>query len=66
MFGAHVTLVTYFGMYGPDRARPCLMCTSLIGSLDTPARDLHERVVMAVIGRSPVARQFAFARERGW
>ena len=66
MFGAHDTLVTYFWMYGPQRERPCPMCTSLIGSLDTPARDLHQRVGMAVIGRSPVARQLAFARERGW
>ncbi len=66
MFGAHDTLVTYFWMYGPERQRPCPMCTCLIGSLDTPARDLHERVGMAVIGRSPVARQLAFARERGW
>src|SRR4030095_1865876 len=23
MFGAHDTLVTYFWMYGPQRARPC-------------------------------------------
>jgi predicted dithiol-disulfide oxidoreductase (DUF899 family) len=66
MFGAHDTLVTYFWMYGPKRERPCPMCTSLIGSLDTPARDLQERVGMAIIGRSPVARQLAFARERGW
>src|SRR6187549_3244747 len=66
MFGPHDTLVTYFWMYGPERARPCPMCTSLIGSLDTPARDLRERVGIAVIGPSPVARQLAFARERGW
>jgi predicted dithiol-disulfide oxidoreductase (DUF899 family) len=66
MFGAHDTLVTYFWMYGPKRERPCPMCTSLIGSLDTPARDLRERVSLAIIGRSPVSRQLAFARERGW
>lgn len=66
MFGNHDTLVTYFWMYGPGRERPCPMCTSLIGSFDTPARDLQQRVAMAVIGRSPVSRQLAFARERGW
>jgi predicted dithiol-disulfide oxidoreductase (DUF899 family) len=66
MFGRHDTLVTYFWMYGPERGRPCPMCTSLLGSLDVPAVDLEQRVALAVIGRSPVARQLAFARERGW
>lgn len=66
LFGAHDTLVSYFWMYGPRRARPCPMCTSLLGGLDGPARDLEQRVAVAVIGRSPVSRQLAFARERGW
>ncbi len=66
MFGEHGTLVTYFWMYGPQRERPCPMCTGLLGSLDIPAVDLEQRVALAVIGRSPVARQLAFARERGW
>ena len=66
LFGAHDTLVTYFWMYGPQRERPCPMCTSFLGSLDIPAGDISQRVAMAVIGRSPVERQLAFARERGW
>lgn len=66
LFGAHDTLVTYFWMYGPQRERPCPMCTAFIGSLDIPALDLSQRVALAVIGRSPVERQLAFARERGW
>jgi predicted dithiol-disulfide oxidoreductase (DUF899 family) len=66
MFGEHDTLVTYFWMFGPQRERPCPMCTSLLGSLDIPARDIDQRVALAVIGRSPVSRQLAFARERGW
>ena len=66
LFGAHDTLVTYTWMFGPQRKRPCPMCTALLGALDTPARDITQRVALAVIGRSPVARQLAFARERGW
>ena len=66
MFGDHDTLVSYFWMYGPERERPCPMCTSLLGSLEIPAVDIEQRVALAVIGRSPVARQLAFARERGW
>lgn len=66
LFGEHDTLVTYFWMFGPQRERPCPMCTSFLGSLDIPARDIVQRVSLAVVGRSPVARQLAFARERGW
>ena len=66
LFGKHDTLVSYFWMYGPQRERPCPMCTSFLGSIDIPARDLAQRVAFAVIGRSPVERQLAFARERGW
>jgi predicted dithiol-disulfide oxidoreductase (DUF899 family) len=66
LFGVHDTLVTYFWMYGPQRERPCPMCTSFLGSIDIPARDITQRVALAVLGRSPVERQLAFARERGW
>ncbi len=66
LFGAHDTLVTYFWMYGPERKQACPMCTSFLGAMDTPVRDLVQKVAIAVIGRSPVERQLAFARERGW
>jgi predicted dithiol-disulfide oxidoreductase (DUF899 family) len=66
LFGEHDTLFTYFWMYGPERERPCPMCTSFVGSLDVPAPDVEQRVALAILGRSPVARQLAFARERGW
>ena len=42
------------------------MCTAFLGSMDIPAVDIAQRVSFAVIGRSPVERQLAFARERGW
>ena len=66
LFGDHDTLITYIWMYGPGRERPCPMCTSFVGSLDVPARDITQRVSLAIIGRSPIARQAAFKRERGW
>lgn len=66
LFGRHDTLVTYFWMYGPQRERPCPMCTAFLGAMDNPVRDLGQRVAFAAIARSPVARQLAFARERGW
>lgn len=66
LFGPHDTLVTYFWTFGPQCARPCSMCTAFLGALDASASDLAQRVAVAVIGRSPAARQLAFARERGW
>ncbi|MFE0018621.1 DUF899 family protein [Mesorhizobium sp. NPDC059054] len=66
LFGDKQTLVTYFWMYGPERERPCPMCTNLLGPLDANANDLKQRVALAILGRSPVERQVAFARERGW
>lgn len=66
LFGTHDTLITYFWMYGPQREQPCPMCTALLGAMDIPVRDISQRVAFAVIGRSPIQRQLAFARERGW
>ena len=66
LFGRHDTLFTYYWMYGPERERPCPMCTSFVGSLDIPARDIEQRVAVAILSRSPVSRQLEFARERGW
>jgi predicted dithiol-disulfide oxidoreductase (DUF899 family) len=66
LFGEHDTLVTYTWMYGPQRQRPCPMCTAFLDALDHPSRNITQRVAFAVLGRSPVARQLTFARERGW
>jgi predicted dithiol-disulfide oxidoreductase (DUF899 family) len=66
LFGPFQTLITYFWMFGPQRARPCPMCTNLLGPLDQNAADLKQRVALKVLGRSPVERQRAFAAERGW
>jgi len=66
LFGPHQTLIAYFWMYGPERERPCPMCANLLGPLDANARDIIQRAGLIVLGRSPVERQLAFARERGW
>lgn len=66
LFGEHDTLITYLWMYGPDRERPCPMCTDTLAGIDGVARNVTERAALKVLGRSPVSRQLAFARERGW
>jgi predicted dithiol-disulfide oxidoreductase (DUF899 family) len=66
LFGDKDTLVTFMWMFGPQRAQPCPMCTNFVGPLDANAADIMQRVALKVIGRSPVARQLAFGRGRGW
>jgi predicted dithiol-disulfide oxidoreductase (DUF899 family) len=66
LFGDKDTLVTYFWMYGPQRERPCPMCTNWLGSVNGNAADIKQRVALKILGRSSVERQFAFAQERGW
>jgi len=66
LFGAKETLMVYSFMFGPQRQRPCPSCTALLGPLDGNARDLEQRVALAVVARSPIERLTAFKRERGW
>jgi len=66
LFGDKQTLVTYSWMFGPERERPCPMCTNFLGGLNGVAPDLAQNVAVAVIARSPVSRMADFARERGW
>ena len=66
MFGQHDTLVVYNWMFGPRRERPCPMCTSFLSALDGEARDIEQRVALAVVARSPIDRLVAFKKERGW
>ncbi|HEY2000465.1 DUF899 family protein [Paraburkholderia sp.] len=66
MFGEHDTLVIYNWMFGPKRARPCPMCTSLLSALDGEMPDILQRVSFAVVGRAPIGRLADFRKERGW
>jgi predicted dithiol-disulfide oxidoreductase (DUF899 family) len=66
LFGAKQTLLVYTFMFGPQRARPCPMCTSLLSAWNGEAVDLEQRVALAVVARSPIERLSAFKKERGW
>ena len=66
LFGDKQTLLVYNYMFGPQRARPCPMCTSLLSAWDGEACDVEQRVALAVIARSPLERLVAFKKERGW
>jgi predicted dithiol-disulfide oxidoreductase (DUF899 family) len=66
LFGDKQTLVTYCFMYGPQRERPCPMCTSLLSAWDGEVPDIEQNVALAIIARSPIERLVAFKKERGW
>jgi predicted dithiol-disulfide oxidoreductase (DUF899 family) len=66
LFGNRQSLVVYSYMFGPQRQRPCPMCTSLLSSWDGEARDIEQNVALAVIAGSPIERLVAFKKERGW
>jgi predicted dithiol-disulfide oxidoreductase (DUF899 family) len=66
LFGDKDTLVVYNYMYGPQRERPCPMCTSLLSAWDGEVPDIQQRVALAIVARSPFQRLLAFKRERGW
>jgi predicted dithiol-disulfide oxidoreductase (DUF899 family) len=66
LFGDKDALIVYSYMFGPQRERPCPMCTNLLGPLDANAADLEQKVALAVIARSPVEKLIAFKAARGW
>jgi predicted dithiol-disulfide oxidoreductase (DUF899 family) len=66
LFGDKQTLVLYCYMFGAKRERPCPMCTALLSSWDGQARDMQQRLAMAVIAGAPFDRLAAFKKERHW
>jgi predicted dithiol-disulfide oxidoreductase (DUF899 family) len=66
LFGDKQALVVYSFMFGPQRERPCPMCTNLLGPLAANAADILQKAALAVVARSPIERLVAFKVERGW
>jgi predicted dithiol-disulfide oxidoreductase (DUF899 family) len=66
LFGDKQTLAIYSYMFGPERARPCPMCTNTLGAWEGNARDIGQRIALAIVARSPIERLTEWKRERGW
>jgi predicted dithiol-disulfide oxidoreductase (DUF899 family) len=66
LFGDKDTLVLYSMMFGPQRERGCPMCSAMLTSWNGTARNLRERVALAVTARSPIERLLEFKKDRGW
>lgn len=60
------TLVVYNFMYGPAMERGCPSCSTMLDALDGNAKAISQRVNLAVVARSPLARIRSHARDRGW
>jgi predicted dithiol-disulfide oxidoreductase (DUF899 family) len=60
------TLAIYSFMFGPEREEPCPGCTHFLDGLDGAAGHIAQRLSLAVVAKSPLARILAFAKERGW
>ncbi|MEK6273417.1 MAG: DUF899 family protein [Actinomycetota bacterium] len=45
---------------------PCPSCVALLDQLDGAAEHASQRINLAVVAKSPLARTLAFAEERGW
>ena len=66
LLGDKQTLVLYSYMFGPQRQRPCPMCTSMLSAYDGEIPDIEQRVAYAVVARSPIEKLVAYKKERGW
>src|SRR6185437_7713841 len=66
LFRDKPTLVIYSYMFGPQRERPCPMCTNLLGAWEGNAADIDQKASLAVVARSPIQRLIDWKKERGW
>lgn len=66
LFGDKPTLVIYSYMFGPQREKPCPMCTSFMGTWEAKLPDVEQRVGFVFVARSPIERLVAAKKSRGW
>jgi predicted dithiol-disulfide oxidoreductase (DUF899 family) len=60
------SLLIYSFMYGPEMARPCPSCASILDALDGQVVHITQRANFAVVAKSPLPRVLEFAGQRGW
>ena len=60
------SLIVYNYMYGPAMSAPCVMCTSILDSIDGASPHVTQRTNLVVVAKSPIDRILDFARGRGW
>ncbi|MGE0211710.1 MAG: DUF899 family protein [Parvibaculaceae bacterium] len=66
LFGTKDTLIIYSYMFGPERKKPCPMCTSFMSTWDHKLPDIEQRVAFAMVARAPIARLKEAKKARAW
>ena len=66
LFGNKQTLVIYSYMFGPQREKPCPMCTSFMSTWEAKLPDVEQRIAFAFVARSPIERLVEAKKARGW
>jgi predicted dithiol-disulfide oxidoreductase (DUF899 family) len=66
LFGDKQTLVIYSYMFGPQREKPCPMCTSFMSTWEAKLADVEQRIAFVFVARSPIERLIAAKKARGW
>ncbi|WJR76075.1 DUF899 family protein [Bradyrhizobium sp. NP1] len=66
LFGDKATLVIYSYMFGPQREKPCPMCTSFMSTWEAKLPDVAQRIAFVFVARSPIARLVEAKKARGW
>lgn len=66
LFGNKQTLVVYSYMFGPQREKPCPMCTSFMSTWEAKLPDVEQRIAFAFVARSPIERLIEAKKARGW
>jgi predicted dithiol-disulfide oxidoreductase (DUF899 family) len=66
LFAGKNTLMIYNYMFGPQREKPCPMCTSFMSTWEKKLPDFEQRVSFIFVARSPIERLVAFKEKRGW
>jgi predicted dithiol-disulfide oxidoreductase (DUF899 family) len=66
LFGNKQTLVIYSYMFGPQREKPCPMCTSFMSTWEAKLPDVEQRIAFVFVARSPIERLIEAKKARGW
>jgi predicted dithiol-disulfide oxidoreductase (DUF899 family) len=66
LFGNKQTLAIYSYMFGPQREKPCPMCTSFMSTWEAKLPDVEQRIAFAFVARSPIERLIEAKKARGW
>lgn len=66
LFGDHDELIVYHIMFHPEDDTACAACSMFVDGLHGVSHHIMRRAALAVVGKAPVDKLRAWARQRGW